>query len=257
MKYLFISKKNLLFFIFLSQFFLTNQMRCMNILKKEFINKIFSKPVICASAALSLTMYSICKIVSTWQECQLHACSCINQPIRDEFNQNLLAQIVIQYPDKNEPLFLVSSCSGRLKQEAELCKELATLGYSNITIHCIDLIYDNMLSCLVWCKKFKRYVEVRPNQQLHMTLFPSMEKFINNLLMSGNKIDIFLLVDPSFPESIAYQEAYNAIHHCHPKTIIGIVDKQAMFEPEYTIHSEGNTAQDFMNNYSHKFTEFS
>ena len=86
------------------------------------------------------------ELLSRLTECKRADCG-LNRELfpqrRVAFENKIFADITEQYPNKNTPLSLASFASGGLRQDYELLKKFADAGYSNITIHFYDLLYEN------------------------------------------------------------------------------------------------------------------
>lgn len=188
--------------------------------------------ILYTSSLVLLLVCGIQYIIKTWRGYNLHICPCVNKGIRDRFTNVLVEEINAQFPDKNKTLLIISHCSGSLLQEAIICDKLLLSGYS-VKIYCIDHKYNNRVIKLILSKRFKNYI--CSYKKFQIELFSSMKEFLDN--NNIKQIDILILIDPGYSNSVCYNELYSAISikKIHNNTILGILDRKIIFQPEYNL----------------------
>lgn len=92
-----------------------------------------------------------------FSECNDNYCALnrLRSTRRDAFEQKAFELIVQNFPNKNEPLELVSFGSSHLMPELIIITKLINAGYNNINIHCIDIA-------------FQEYIEIIQKQPKHI-----------------------------------------------------------------------------------------
>lgn len=139
----------------------------------------------------------------------IHACTCISSSRRINFLLKFFAAIENKHPQKDTKLSITSLASGNLLQEALLIQGLINLGYTALTLNCIDTDYhaDALTHCKIQ-KLFFAFKDLITSINEYRAAITIIYHDSAYTLPKETPSDIIIMIDPGLLSSFKFPRPF-------------------------------------------------